>query len=129
MGRPWDFVRRTSYFAVLPPHKEWYQGTADAVFQNIEYIDYLKPDTVLVLSADHVYLMDYRPLLKYMDLKNARAVLAATTVNMGIYAFKWHYLRDLLLEDSVREESSHDFGADIWPRVVGSGEPAGIGLM
>ncbi|WP_107690019.1 glucose-1-phosphate adenylyltransferase family protein [Coprothermobacter proteolyticus] len=158
MGRPWDFARRTSYFAVLPPHKEWYQGTADAVFQNIEYIDYLKPDTVLVLSADHVYLMDYRPLLKYMDLKNARAVLAATTVpweeasrygtvitdeherimefqekpaepksnlvNMGIYAFKWHYLRDLLLEDSVREESSHDFGADIWPRVVGSGEPA-----
>jgi len=39
MGRPWDFVRRTSYFAVLHPHKEWYQGTADAVFQNIEYID------------------------------------------------------------------------------------------
>ncbi|WP_018963398.1 glucose-1-phosphate adenylyltransferase family protein [Coprothermobacter platensis] len=158
MGRPWDFVKRTSYFAVLPPHKEWYHGTADAVYQNIEYIDYLNPDVVIILSADHVYLMDYRPLLKYMSLKNARAVLASTTVpweeanrygivvtdeherilefqekptapksnlaNMGIYAFDWHYLRDLLSEDGTREDSSHDFGSDLWPRVVASGEPA-----
>jgi len=139
-------------------------GTADAVFQNIEYIDYLKPDTVLVLSADHVYLMDYRPLLKYMDLKNARAVLAATTVpweeasrygtvitdeherimefqekpaepksNLSEYGYlrlQVAYLRDLLLEDSVREESSHDFGADIWPRVVAqANQPMPIGSM
>ncbi|NPV89050.1 NTP transferase domain-containing protein [Coprothermobacteraceae bacterium] len=157
MGRPWDLVRRSSHFAILPPHKEWYRGTADAVYQNIEYIDYLNPDVTLILSADHVYLMDYRPFLQYMDVKNARAVLAATRVpweeaprygivvtdehqrilefqekpqhpksnlaNMGIYAFRWSFLRELLLEDAENESSSHDFGADIWPRLVSVGEP------
>jgi glucose-1-phosphate adenylyltransferase len=70
---------------VLPPHIHehgggWYKGTADAVFQNIEYISLYDPENVIILSADQVYKMDYSVLLDYHKSKNADITIAVTKV-------------------------------------------------
>ncbi|NMA04233.1 MAG: NTP transferase domain-containing protein, partial [Clostridiales bacterium] len=70
IGECWDFDRITGGLRILPPFMreakgDWYTGTANAIYQNIEYIDNLDAKYVLVLSADHIYKMDYRKLLKY----------------------------------------------------------------
>ena len=68
IGRPWDYNGRTRELSFLPPYQgskeiDWYKGTADAVYQNLHFIERHKPKDVLVLSGDHVYRMDYRPLI------------------------------------------------------------------
>lgn len=75
-GAAWDMVGRNRSLTILPPFKGhegsgWYRGGADAVFQNLEFLLSYQPDDVLVLSADHVYRMDYQPLLNYHHEKNA----------------------------------------------------------
>jgi glucose-1-phosphate adenylyltransferase len=76
IGSSWDMVGRDRGAMVLPPFKsegnsDWYRGTADAVYQNIEFIDEFQPDLVLVLSGDHVYRMNYQELIDYHLTKQA----------------------------------------------------------
>ena len=68
-GEPWDYVGRSRALRVLSPFKgaadsDWYKGTADALYQNLNFIERYSPETVVVASADHVYAMDYRPMLQ-----------------------------------------------------------------
>jgi len=70
VGEAWDFVGRNRGASILPPFKgemdaDWYLGTADAVYQNLNFIYDHNPDLVLILSGDHIYKMDYQPLIKY----------------------------------------------------------------
>jgi len=68
-GEPWDYVGRSRALRILSPFQgaevsDWYKGTADALYQNLAFIERYDPDLVLVASGDHVYAMDYRPMLK-----------------------------------------------------------------
>ena len=70
---------------MLPPYEksnnsEWYTGTANAIYQNIEFIDYYNPDYVLILSGDHIYKMDYEHMLDYHKSMNADVTLATYQV-------------------------------------------------
>ena len=85
IGIPWDLDRNIGGVSVLPPYEkstdtEWYTGTANAIYQNIEYMDSYKPDYVLILSGDHIYKMDYEVMLDYHKAKGAEVTLAAMPV-------------------------------------------------
>ncbi|MFW5648246.1 MAG: glucose-1-phosphate adenylyltransferase [Candidatus Alkaliphilus sp. MAG34] len=85
IGECWDFDRITGGLRILPPFMreakgDWYTGTANAIYQNIEYIDNLDAKYVLVLSADHIYKMDYRKLLKYHIEMDADVTIATIEV-------------------------------------------------
>lgn len=76
IGKPWDLDRARGGARLLQPyqgrgHQEWYRGTADAVLQNLNYIEEQRADTVVILSGDHIYKMDYRPMLRYHQEKEA----------------------------------------------------------
>ncbi|ESW62603.1 MAG: ADP-glucose pyrophosphorylase [Rhodobacter sp. CACIA14H1] len=142
---------------------EGYRGTADAVTRNIALIDSLDPTDILVLAADHIYGMDYTPMLDAHRASGAAVTVAAHIVpragasefgifltdatgrattflekpadppglpddparalaSMGIYAFRWDWLRATLLRDARDATSSHDFGHDILPAAVAAGE-------
>jgi glucose-1-phosphate adenylyltransferase len=82
-GEHWDFIGRSRTLNVLPPYRgqkesDWYKGTADAIYQNISYIESFNPDNVLICSADHIYHMDYRPLIK-SHMENKAEVTACFT--------------------------------------------------
>src|SRR5262245_25823580 len=84
-GRPWDLDRRGAGVMILRPyqtrsHAGWYRGTADALAQNWDVIEERRPAQVLVLSGDHVYRMDYRPLLFTHERRGAALTLAVTRV-------------------------------------------------
>ena len=85
IGSPWDLDRRFGGVRILPPYQEekggdWYKGTANAIYQNIEFIDRYNPEYVLILSGDHIYKMDYDKMLKYHKEKNAEATIAVIEV-------------------------------------------------
>lgn len=85
IGSWWDFVGRNRGATMLPPstgHKasDWYKGTADAVYQNFEFILSHAPETVMVLSGDHIYKMDYRPMLSYHREKGADLTAAFVAI-------------------------------------------------
>lgn len=85
IGIPWDLDRNIGGVSVLPPYEkssdtEWYTGTANAIYQNIEYMDSFNPDYVLILSGDHIYKMDYEVMLDYHKSKGAEVTLAAMPV-------------------------------------------------
>ena len=86
VGRPWDLDRSRGGVALLQPFigrgrtREWYSGTADAVLQNLDYIQDRSPELVLVLAGDHVYKMDYRPFIELHREKGAEATCAVRTV-------------------------------------------------
>ncbi|MCX6573892.1 MAG: glucose-1-phosphate adenylyltransferase [Candidatus Aminicenantes bacterium] len=139
----------------------WYEGTADAVFQNIYTIQQENPEAVLVLSGDHVYDADYRQLLLFFGQTGADALIMTRTIpieeasrfgvigvdgerriiefmekpkkplaapwdplksliSMGVYLFKTPVLIKALLKDARNPRSSHDFGKDIIPSLIGS---------
>jgi glucose-1-phosphate adenylyltransferase len=139
--------------------EHWYQGTADAIFQNIYTLQVERPDLVLILSGDHIYKMDYRKMIAFhlergvdltvaairMDRKLSRefGVIevdrdwqiigfqekpgepktipgdpGGILASMGIYVFNTEVLVRRLIEDA-RSESSHDFGKDIIPMMIG----------
>ena len=83
-GQPWDLDRMNGGVYILPPYTgssaSWYKGTANAVFQNINFIEQYDPEYVLVLSGDHVYKMDYAKMLKYHKQKGADATIAVMDV-------------------------------------------------
>ena len=85
IGIPWDLDRNIGGVTVLPPYEksdnsEWYTGTANAIYQNLEFIDYYNPDDVLILSGDHIYKMDYENMLEYHKSCDADITLATYQV-------------------------------------------------
>ncbi len=87
IGIPWDLDRNVGGVTVLPPYEksnssEWYTGTANAIYQNIDYIDMYNPDYVLILSGDHIYKMDYEVMLEFHKANNADLTIAAMPVPM-----------------------------------------------
>lgn len=160
IGTPWELDRRNQGVTLLPPYVdgeggEWYKGTANAIYQNIYYIDQQSPEYVLILSGDHIYNMDYSKMLDYHEERNADATISVMEVpiedasrfgimntdsddkifefeekpenpknnlaSMGIYIFNWQVLKKYLIEDEEREDTSHDFGKDIIPKLLSSG--------
>ena len=87
IGIPWDLDRNVGGVSVLPPYErstnsEWYTGTANAIYQNLEYMETYNPDYVLILSGDHIYKMDYKIMLDYHKANNADITIAAMPVPM-----------------------------------------------
>ena len=170
LQRGWNFFRpeRNESFDILPASQridegKWYLGTADAVFQNIDIIESYAPRYLVVLAGDHVYKMDYEPMLQQhvssgadvtvgcieipraeasgfgvMDVDASDRILSfmekpanppampgkpdVSLASMGIYVFDTRFLFDLLRDDAVDSNSSHDFGKDIIPRLVAGGK-------
>lgn len=86
-GQPWDLDRLNGGVYVLPPYmksakSDWYKGTANAIYQNIEFIDKFSPDYVLVLSGDHIYKMDYSDMLDYHKKSGADCTIAVINVSL-----------------------------------------------
>ena len=160
VGGRWGLDSKDSGVYVLPPREkadaglDVYRGTADAISQNIDFIDQYDPEYLLVLSGDHIYKMNYDKMLAYHKERQADATIAVIEVplkeasrfgimntdgetdritefvekppvpqsnlaSMGIYIFNWKLLRRLLLADMKNPESSHDFGKDIIPTLLG----------
>ncbi|MCU0081454.1 glucose-1-phosphate adenylyltransferase [Extibacter muris] len=87
IGIPWDLDRNIGGVTILPPYEksnssEWYTGTANAIFQNLDYMDTFNPDYVLILSGDHIYKMDYEVMLDYHKENKADVTIAAMPVPM-----------------------------------------------
>ncbi len=84
-GQPWDLDRLYGGVHVLPPYQgknssDWYKGTANAIYQNLNFIENYNPDHVLILSGDHIYKMDYNEMLEYHIEKDADCTIATLTV-------------------------------------------------
>lgn len=140
----------------------WYQGTADAVYQNLYILQQIRPDLVLILSGDHLYKMDYRPMIAFHLEHRADLTIAALpqpkelapqlgvleidenykvvsfqekprdpkcmpddpdTIlgSMGIYVFETRKMVRRLVEDA-KSDSQHDFGGNVIPRMIASGD-------
>ncbi|PKM42910.1 MAG: glucose-1-phosphate adenylyltransferase [Gammaproteobacteria bacterium HGW-Gammaproteobacteria-1] len=153
------------YITPVPPQmrtgERWYQGTADAIYQNLYLVERSEAEAVLILSADHIYRMDYEAMLTAHKENGADVTVAAMEVplaearafgvmavdgsdritgfeekpeqpqpipgqpdqalaSMGIYVFSSRLLLDELEADHADASSSHDFGKDILPRLIGS---------
>ena len=84
-GAPWDLDRMRGGLSVLPPyqgnkHSDWYKGTANAIYQNINFIKHYDPEYVLILSGDHIYRMDYKLMLDQHKKTGAVCTVATITV-------------------------------------------------
>ena len=104
IGIPWDLDRNNGGVAILPPYEksgnsEWYTGTANAIYQNMRYIDSYNPDYVLILSGAHIEEKPVHP----------RSNLAS----MGIYIFSWPVLKEALL--ALKNQENCDFGKHVIP--------------
>jgi glucose-1-phosphate adenylyltransferase len=163
----WDLggMLRSNFIIPVPaqmrsPGEDWYRGTADAIYQNINLIEQANPHVVAIFGADHIYRMNIREMIEFHVNKRARATVAAIPVpksiahefgvieansegeiigfheksnnppsmpgnsdmcyaSMGNYVFSTDLLRDELLKDADSLSSSHDFGRDILPSLVG----------
>ena len=87
IGIPWDLDRNIGGVTVLPPYEkstnsEWYTGTANAIYQNLEYMESYNPEYVLILSGDHIYEMDYEVMLDFHKANNAEVTIAVMPVPM-----------------------------------------------
>ena len=160
-GRPWDLDRTFSGgIQIYQPYRgravtDWYKGTADALTQNLSFVQRGNPDLILVLSGDHIYKMDYAGLVDFHNERHADVTVATlnvtreeasrmgilatdaeyrvtqfiekpkdppgTLASMGIYVFNQSILSQMLVEDSKKRDSTHDFGKDIIPRMVTGG--------
>jgi glucose-1-phosphate adenylyltransferase len=157
IGRPWDLDRQGGGVTLLQPYlgrdsSDWYRGTADAVAQNIYFIEETRAELVLILAGDHVYKMNYDELIAYHLAKGADVTVPlyqvptseahrygvlttdddnrvvefdekpdhpkSNLISMGIYVFNRQALIDQLVDDSRRDDSTHDFGGDIVPAMV-----------
>ncbi len=84
-GQPWDLDRPEGGVQILPPYQNrngagWYRGTANAIYQNIHFIDRYNPEYIMVLSGDHIYKMDYSKMLDYHKKKNADCTISVVDV-------------------------------------------------
>ena len=87
IGIPWDLDRNIGGVTILPPYEknadsEWYTGTANAVYQNLDYMESYHPDYVLILSGDHIYKMDYEVMLAFHKAHKADVTIAAMQMPM-----------------------------------------------
>lgn len=86
IGIPWDLDRNIGGVSILPPYEksensEWYTGTANAIYQNLDYMEHYHPEYVLVLGGDHIYKMDYEAMLDFHKANNADITLATIRVS------------------------------------------------
>ncbi len=86
-GQPWDLDSMNAGVHVLPPYQrskgaDWYKGTANAIYQNIQFIDRYNPEYVVILSGDHIYKMDYSKMIAYHKEKQADCTIAVIEVPM-----------------------------------------------
>lgn len=160
-GQPWDLDRTFGGVHVLSPYQKksksaWYEGTANAIYQNLNFIKMYNPEYVLILSGDHIYKMDYSKMLRAHIENGASCTIAAinvslqeasrfgilntnedgviyefeekpkqpksTLASMGIYIFTAQKLYDYLEQDDNNPDSSKDFGKDVLPAMLKSGE-------
>lgn len=160
-GLPWDLDRTYGGVKILPPYQgqkkaDWYKGTANAIYQNLAFINQYDPEYVIILSGDHIYRMDYAAMLRYHKKKDAACTIAvlevplkeasrfgiltthddgqiykftekpkepdSTKASMGIYIFNKKDLEKYLIADEADENSSNDFGKNIIPTMLASGE-------
>ena len=118
-GSKWGLDGNNSLAANLPARERgevgatWYAGTADAIYQNISFLDQYDPEYVLILSGDHIYKMDYADMLAAHKAKNA---------DLTVAVFTYKELRKYLIEDAKNEESKHDFGMNIIPMMLNEGK-------
>ena len=124
IGIPWDLDRNIGGVTVLPPYEksvnsEWYTGTANAIYQNLDYMESYNPEYVLILSGDHIYKMDNDRRITDFEEKpeNPRSNLAS----MGIYIFNWKTLKEALLTNA--SQPGLDFGKHIIPYCHEKGAP------
>jgi glucose-1-phosphate adenylyltransferase len=85
IGKPWDMDRMHGGVTILSPYMkensgEWYTGTANAISQNLDYVDKMEPKYVIILSGDHIYKMDYSDMLKHHIKNNAEATISVIDV-------------------------------------------------
>ena len=160
-GSAWGLDTSSGGVAILPPYAtesggRWYEGTADAIFRNLDYIRLYNPKYVLILSGDHLYRMDYQKMLQRHIEKKADLTISVMQVpieeasrfgimtaeedgrivkfsekpkepdsnlaSMGIYIFSADVLEKALLEDSSDDQSEHDFGKNIIPKLLAEGK-------
>lgn len=86
-GAAWDMLGRYRGISVLPPYigseqKDWYRGSADAVYRNLDFVQYHDPEQILILSGDHIYKMDYQNLISYHHQKNADLTMGVIRVKI-----------------------------------------------
>ena len=86
-GLPWDLDRNFGGVHILPPYQaknrtDWYKGTANAIYQNLHFIERYDPEYVLILSGDHIYKMDYSEMLQYHIEKDADCTIATLEVSL-----------------------------------------------
>lgn len=159
-GEKWGLNGVHSFMATLAPRQteedaKWYKGTADAITQNIDFLDAQEPDYVLILSGDHIYKTLYNKMIDLHIKTKADATISVIEVDpkeasrfgimavdqndlivefqekpkvpksnlasMGIYVFTWKTLRSYLKADEKDENSDHDFGKNIIPRMLADG--------
>jgi glucose-1-phosphate adenylyltransferase len=153
MGEAWDFTGRSRGVKILPPHtgfkdSDWYKGTADAVRQNIDFLERNPADEVVILSGDHIYYMDFHAMLEYHRYKKADVTVGMMVVPMseihqfgaGIIDYEnriidWEekpenpktnlasmgiyiFDRQYLLDTLSRDREENDFGMHILPRAI-----------
>ena len=88
-GQPWGLNKTHSCAQVLPPYERndkksgWYEGTANAIYKNIDFVDRFDPDYVVVLSGDHIYKMDYNAMVDYHVQHNASVTIAVRNVPLA----------------------------------------------
>ncbi len=87
-GQPWDLDRTFGGVMVLPPYQgqngaDWYKGTANAIYQNLHFLDKYDPDYVVVLSGDHIYKMDYSAMVEFHKRNNAACTIAVIDVPLS----------------------------------------------
>ena len=88
-GAPWGLNKTHSCAQVLPPYERndkksgWFEGTANAIYKNIDFIDRYDPDYVVILSGDHIYKMDYNAMVEYHVANNASCTIAVRTVPLA----------------------------------------------
>ena len=88
-GQPWGLNKTHSCAQVLPPYERhdkksgWYKGTANAIYQNIDFIERFDPDYVVILSGDHIYKMDYAAMVEYHEKHNAACTIAVRNVPLA----------------------------------------------
>ena len=89
IGIPWDLDRRNGGVTILPPYEkstdsEWYTGTANAIYQNMEFMESYHPEYVLILSGDHIYKMDYEEMLtEHIKSNGIDVTIASMPVSVG----------------------------------------------
>ncbi|MFZ5517382.1 MAG: glucose-1-phosphate adenylyltransferase subunit GlgD [Candidatus Zhuqueibacterota bacterium] len=149
VGAPWDFIGRKRGVKILPPQQgekdsDWYQGTADAIAQNLDYIERHSPHHTLILSGDHIYYMDYQAMVKFHQESNADVTIAVREVpietahHFGIaivdaeqQIIAWeekplkpksnlasmgiYVFNTQFLIEALKHRSGHDFGKNVIP--------------